>query len=39
MINLYLVYMFENVVSQKTDFENFTLKDVVSGVCSNEIYI
>lgn len=29
VINLYLVYMFENVVSQKSGFKNFTIKEVV----------
>lgn len=31
VINLYLVYMYENIISQKSDFKNYTLKDLVSG--------
>lgn len=32
IINIYLVYMFENVISQKPNFKNCTIKDVVSGL-------
>ncbi|XP_025207484.1 uncharacterized protein LOC112603211 [Melanaphis sacchari] len=28
VINLYLVYMYENIISQKSDFKNYTLKDL-----------
>jgi len=34
VINLYLVYMYENIISQKSDFKNHTLKDLVSGFIS-----
>ncbi|XP_050058671.1 uncharacterized protein LOC114121425 isoform X2 [Aphis gossypii] len=28
VINLYLVYMYENIISQKSNFKNYTLKDL-----------
>lgn len=34
LINIYLVYFFENVISQKPDFENASIKDVVSNLNS-----
>jgi hypothetical protein len=33
VINLYLVYTFENIILQKPDFKNSTIKDVVSSLC------
>lgn len=30
VINLYLVYMFENIISQKAEFKNLTIKNLVS---------
>lgn len=35
VINLYLVYMYENIISQNADFKNYTLKDLVSDLICN----
>lgn len=35
VINLFLVYMFENIIRQNTNFKNSTLKDLVRGLLLN----